>query len=681
MPSMIRLLLSTSPMMRGDDVLMVQRRLSTVGIEVTQDGLYGDGTANAVRRFQRSRNLEVDGIVGPNTWKALFDDAGAAVPLLPPGPLEGENLDRLGNMHGHYQDGCRWRLDVDGIEVDGEGLLTFSTPERTQAASVITRFRQEMNTALATHHVPVELVIACICAESGGQPQSLRLEPGCDRDNPENTPSRVSEGLMQTLLSTARSALRQPGLRLQELQRPEVSILAGTAYIAQQSTQTRFDPPLVAAAYNAGSLRYNASSANRWRLLQYPIGTSRHVDRFLRSFNAAMTLIETTEWPDHVISFRKILKGGPIPGQPQAGPVVTTVAAVSAVTTGVTVSSATPTRSDIAAAIRDAATQVGVDAEILAAMAFIESSLRVDAASPTSSAFGLFQFINDTWNGVVRDHGAAFGVTVAQRRDLRAQCLMGAAFLLDNTSVLRNALGRAPVAAECYAAHFFGAPTAARLLRGGPDVPADDALGDRAERIIGANRSIFLDQGRTRTVGEVMVLFDTKMGKALEQARALLGATPPAPVPQTAPATGAEPPWLAIARAEISQKEAQGAADNPRIVEYFSATTLGPQPDSVSWCGAFVSFCLRKAGVIDKGSARAADWLAFGDRLSQPRPGCIVVLKPQAAGASGHVGFWVKQEGGRIHLLAGNQNDRVDITPYPESQLQVDGLRWPHGSP
>ena len=35
------------------------------------DGDFGDETENAVRSFQESQNLTVDGIVGPNTWEAL----------------------------------------------------------------------------------------------------------------------------------------------------------------------------------------------------------------------------------------------------------------------------------------------------------------------------------------------------------------------------------------------------------------------------------------------------------------------------------------------------------------------------------------------------------------------------------------------------------------------------------
>jgi hypothetical protein len=37
-----------------------------------------------------------------------------------------------------------------------------------------------------------------------------------------------------------------------------------------------------------GSLRYQGSPANRWRLVQYPIGTGHHADRFCRFFTAAL---------------------------------------------------------------------------------------------------------------------------------------------------------------------------------------------------------------------------------------------------------------------------------------------------------------------------------------------------------------------------------------------------------
>jgi uncharacterized protein (TIGR02594 family) len=147
-----------------------------------------------------------------------------------------------------------------------------------------------------------------------------------------------------------------------------------------------------------------------------------------------------------------------------------------------------------------------------------------------------------------------------------------------------------------------------------------------------------------------------------------------------------EPAWMAIARGEIGVKEVPGTGadkSNPRIEEYFTWTTHGKAPDHVPWCGAFVSFCLGKAGIPigksgnSKGSALASDWLQWGKPVATPLPGCVVVLKPLASGASGHVGFFVKVGGGQVHLLAGNQSDAVNITPYPLSYVRDNGYRWP----
>ncbi len=40
---------------------------------VTVDGVYGTGTANTVRAFQRKYGLTVDGVVGRDTWTELYD--------------------------------------------------------------------------------------------------------------------------------------------------------------------------------------------------------------------------------------------------------------------------------------------------------------------------------------------------------------------------------------------------------------------------------------------------------------------------------------------------------------------------------------------------------------------------------------------------------------------------------
>jgi murein L,D-transpeptidase YcbB/YkuD len=51
----------------GPDVAIAQRALS-----ITDDGIFGPGTENAVRQYQRSRGLTPDGVIGPQTWTSLL---------------------------------------------------------------------------------------------------------------------------------------------------------------------------------------------------------------------------------------------------------------------------------------------------------------------------------------------------------------------------------------------------------------------------------------------------------------------------------------------------------------------------------------------------------------------------------------------------------------------------------
>ncbi len=60
--------------------------------------------------------------------------------------------------------------------------------------------------------------------------------------------------------------------------------------IRKQRDVTNFEPPLVAAAYNAGSLR--RSDENRWKLRS----TGGHIDRFCLFFNDACFVAEADGW-------------------------------------------------------------------------------------------------------------------------------------------------------------------------------------------------------------------------------------------------------------------------------------------------------------------------------------------------------------------------------------------------
>lgn len=138
-----------------------------------------------------------------------------------------------------------------------------------------------------------------------------------------------------------------------------------------------------------------------------------------------------------------------------------------------------------------------------------------------------------------------------------------------------------------------------------------------------------------------------------------------------------EPDWLLCARREIGVKERPGDADNPRIVEYLSATRIKPamQEDETPWCAAFVSWVLEQSGIPSTRSAAARSYLSWGQELAEPRRGCVVVLSRTQAPAHGHVGFYLSGSPQHVLVLGGNQSNRVSIKEYPRER--VLSYRWP----
>lgn len=61
---------------KGNDVKYLQDLLNYHGYTVNVDGIFGAKTEAAVKQFQKSRKLKVDGIVGQKTWNELLADYG-----------------------------------------------------------------------------------------------------------------------------------------------------------------------------------------------------------------------------------------------------------------------------------------------------------------------------------------------------------------------------------------------------------------------------------------------------------------------------------------------------------------------------------------------------------------------------------------------------------------------------
>jgi Transglycosylase SLT domain len=187
---------------------------------------------------------------------------------------------------------------------------------------------------------------------------------------------------------------------------------------------------------------------------------------------------------------------------------------------------------NILTSVRAASERTGVDFSYLVAKAAAESSFDTRAQASTSSARGLYQFIDQTWLDMVKAHGADYGLgklasalksgpldpqtraaALSLRDNPRLSAAMAAEYTKDNKETLESALGRDVGSTDLYMAHFLGAQGATKFLSA-MDRNAStraDVLFPEAAR---ANRSIFYDHGRPRSVGEIYDRFAGKLGVA-----------------------------------------------------------------------------------------------------------------------------------------------------------------------
>jgi hypothetical protein len=215
-----------------------------------------------------------------------------------------------------------------------------------------------------------------------------------------------------------------------------------------------------------------------------------------------------------------------------------------------------PSRARIAGAVKQAADATGASFEYLLTTAKMESDFNPTAGASTSSAHGLFQFIDQTWLGTVKEAGSQLGygkyanaitksssgnysvsdpsartAVMKLRDDPAASSAMAGVLTQSNSFKLTGKIGRRPNDAELYMAHFMGVGGAAKLISNAEDNP--QASGARLfPNAAAANRSIFYDRsGRARSVSEVYSVLTSRYASAANSpatrtAMAAVGATP-----------------------------------------------------------------------------------------------------------------------------------------------------------
>jgi hypothetical protein len=192
------------------------------------------------------------------------------------------------------------------------------------------------------------------------------------------------------------------------------------------------------------------------------------------------------------------------------------------------ISNVRPSIAAVIGAIRKAAQSTGANFDYLLTTAKVESNLDPNTTISTSTATGLFQFLDQTWLGVMKTAGRAFGFghfadAISQtssgryvvedtalrdemmklRKDPAANAMMGGVITQQNAAVLAKRIGRKPTESELYVAHFFGPYAASRVLQLAASEPNTDAVALFPEAAR-ANRSVFYDrQGNARTIAGV----------------------------------------------------------------------------------------------------------------------------------------------------------------------------------
>ena len=193
----------------------------------------------------------------------------------------------------------------------------------------------------------------------------------------------------------------------------------------------------------------------------------------------------------------------------------------------------------VEAAVRNASAKTGVDFSYLMEKAAVESGFRTDIKSSSSSATGLYQFIDSTWLNTVKEHGAKHGLgkyasaiqtrgdgrpyvadpemkreILDLRKDPNAASLMAAEFARDNKEHLEATVKGRIGSTELYLAHFLGAGGASKFLNAMHDSPhrqAKEIFPDAAS----SNKAVFFDKetGKPKSLKEIYDRFASKFAE------------------------------------------------------------------------------------------------------------------------------------------------------------------------
>lgn len=231
---------------------------------------------------------------------------------IPDMPMTWDRYEPDSNWHSMFE-GVEWRVSNAYVEVKDEAI---SKGSLTLVSSCLESFGAHFEAWSAAAKVKMAHIYATAVTESGCR----QLTSSGDG---------LSTGILQVTGSTCaevtNNAYTADACKQKMTNDVAFSIEVGTKYIGgtYQTGMTKFtpvagqqsdlglalNPPKVAAAYNAGSLK--KSSANRWHL----VVTADHIDRYVAAYNA---FVEYTKQQKKGFALAKIIPLRENPSLPQA---------------------------------------------------------------------------------------------------------------------------------------------------------------------------------------------------------------------------------------------------------------------------------------------------------------------------------------------------------------------------
>lgn len=172
--------------------------------------------------------------------------------------------------------------------------------------------------------------------------------------------------------------------------------------------------------------------------------------------------------------------------------------------------------------LKQVAAEKGLDSDgvaVLTKIMHVESGGDLYAMNEKSSARGLYQCINDTWEDYVKKHPRE--LTMDGRHDAMQQTIFAVYFTQDNQKALAKAFdNKKPTHGEIYLAHFLGAQGAILVLNEAKRNPDRPIKGFLPQLVLDSNSKVFFKMDGLKgldfkefSVGDLANWAGAKMGE------------------------------------------------------------------------------------------------------------------------------------------------------------------------